>query len=224
MARPKSNTAKVNAYRFKWVLKHHDHIRSIPTLAKAARKFVDDSSGRYGIECAIDESGIRRNLKDGRMNPKVLEVIARVLNVDVRLLSGGFENRYELLTDADDRRRWEELVLAPKNHPFIDRTRVDEIDYTQCLYDLLYMHGISSEEFNSLNFIEQDMVKDSLSKAVTNALRGTTENPGLFPKAVPNFVREEQWDKKAEGEMAEDDVLEQLAYFVEYGYDADLYG
>ena len=224
MARPKSNTAEVNARRFKWVLKHHNHIRSIPKLAKATREFVDNSNGEYGIECAIDESGIRRNLKEGLMNPKVLEVIGRVLDVDVRLLSGGFENRYELLTDTDARRRWEDLVLAPKNHPFIDRTRVDEIDYSRCLFDVLYMHGITSDEFDHLNFIEKDMVKDRLSRAITDVLRGTDENPGMFPGAVLNFIREEQWDRKAENGMTEADVLEQLAYFEEFGYDGGLYG
>ena len=158
------------------------------------------------------------------MNPKVLEVIARVLNIDARLLSGGFENRYELLTDADDRKRWEDLVLAPKNHPFVDRSRVNEIDYSRCLYDVLFMHGVTEVDYDRLSFIEQDMIKDKLSRAVTDALRGTIENPGLFPKAVLNFIREEQWDKKAEGAMCEDDVLAQLAYFEEFGYDTELYG
>ena len=224
MARPKSNTAKVNAYRFKWVLRHHDRIKSIPMLAKAARAFVDNSSGEYGIECAIDESGIRRNLREGYMNPRVLEVIGRVLNVDVKLLSGGFENRYELLTNADKRKKWEERVLAPKYHPFIDRTHAEEIDYLHCLYEVLFMHGVTDAEFDHLNSIEQDMVKDRLSRVVTDMLRGTDENPGLFPKATLNFIREEQWDERAEGAMTEGDVFEQLAYFEEFGYDTDLYG
>ena len=223
MARPKSNTAEVSEYRFKWVLRHHDGIRSIPKLAKAAREFVDASDGEYGAECAIDESGIRRNLRDGRMNPKVLEVIGRVLDVDVRLLTGGFEGRYELLASEADRARWEEVVLAPKNHPYIDRNRVEEIDYSQCLMDVLYMHGVTDGEFRRLNFIEQDRLKDRLSRVVTDVLRGTDESPGPFPRATTNYLREEQWDKRAEDRLTEADVLEQLAYFEEWGYDAELY-
>ncbi len=144
----------------------------------------------------LAERSIRRNLQDGRMDPRTLDTIARALNVDVRLLMGKFEHPYEQLTSEGEKSAWDASCGHPKFHPYVSRG-YERIDYAEYIKSVLLAHGVGTDAYARLTSFYRRKLEDELDQAVTRVLRKwADEGFEGFPGAGQNALLADRWDEE----------------------------
>lgn len=230
MGRPR-NSAVISRYRFKKVMSQaQDYLVSEgdvpspidvstpPKLARHCGEYFDRHSKDEGGQelVTFTERTIRRNLEDGRMDPRTLDTVARAINVDPVLLSGGTDRLFEMLTDPKDRDDWEELYAHPKYHPYVIREDLG-IDYEDCLMKVLRAHGVSKSDFRALGWSESRRLMEDLDWAVTSVLQWRDGDTRRFPNAMPNILLREIDAEEEYETLDERDALEFLDGYREKG-------
>lgn len=96
-------------------------------------------------EIGVDEKTIRRIRKSQTTNSKMLNLIAKHLNVDPYWLTG------KTLTILPSLKH-DANYMDPANHPYSEiREQRKFIDSTKLLQDILILHGISNDQFELLS-------------------------------------------------------------------------
>ncbi len=218
------NSAAISEHRFRRVMEQASDylvseggtpsridVSTPPKLARHCEEFLKehpkDEGGRELAD--VNERTIRRNLKQGRMDPRKLDTIARAINVDPALLSGGSDRPLEMLTDPKDRDDWERLYAHPKYHPYVNHENLG-IDYEDCLMKVLRAHGVSESEFKALSWLESRRLMEDLDWAVTRVLRWRGRDSPRFPDAVSNILLREIDTEEQYEDFNERDALELL--------------
>lgn len=96
-------------------------------------------------EIAVDEKTIRRIRKAQKTNSKMLNLIAKHLNVDPHWLTG------QTLTILPSLKH-DKKYMDPVNHPY-DAIKEQHkfIDSAKLLQDILILHGVSEDQYNLLS-------------------------------------------------------------------------
>ena len=101
-------------------------------------------------EIDVDEKTIRRIRKSQKTNPKMLNLIAKHLNVDPYWLTG------QTLTILPSLKH-DSKYMDPANHPYSEmREQSKFIDSAKLLKDILILHGISKDQYELLSEEQQN--------------------------------------------------------------------
>lgn len=116
-------------------------------LFDAARKYRGLSMKKLGElpEISVDEKTIRRIRKSQRTNLKMLNLIAKNLNVDPFWLTGQSLTIVPSLKNNTD-------YINPAKHPYSQvREQSKLIDSVRLLHDILILHGVSEDMYELLS-------------------------------------------------------------------------
>lgn len=106
------------------------------------------------------------------MTPRMIDSLAKAMNVDPDYLSGKYlwTLRLPVMDEFDVREYWLENHLNPKWYPYLLHEQ-DEIGVYRHLHDTLLMHGIDREAYKKLSRQERwDLMRD-LDNMTTKILR-----------------------------------------------------
>ena len=171
MANKKTLKVKIDKNFFLKVLKEKDF---------SLRKLGTDEAYNY---IQRTERTIRRCLDQGEMPPEILDRIASFLNVHPDYLSGAENQRIRKIEDSYFRFR-EKHRLKAENYPYFLES-YKKINYEKNFKDLLVLHRISEELFQSLPPIERYYFRQEIDLAIerviekhfsTDALGNATED------------------------------------------------
>lgn len=101
-------------------------------------------------EIGVDEKTIRRIRKSQKTNSKMLNLIAKHLNVDPYWLTG---QTLTILPSLEHDTKY----MNPVNHPYdVIKEQRKFIDIAELLHDILILHGVSEDQYNLLSEEQQN--------------------------------------------------------------------
>lgn len=138
------------------------------------------------IDCT--ERTIRRSLKEGRMTPRYLDQIAKVLNVDARLLSGelhkqAYSYQNEIL------RNIYLSQLTVKNYPYYKTMKSYWLSQPieKLLEHILSLFEISFSQFEKMDYESQYLFQYDLFEAIIPVIRKHFNEDAYGRKDMPNL-------------------------------------
>lgn len=138
------------------------------------------------IDCT--ERTIRRSLKEGRMTPRYLDQIAKVLNVDARLLSGelhkqAYSYQNEIL------RNIYLSQLTVKNYPYYKTMKSYRLSQPieKLLEHILSLFEISFSQFEKMDYESQYVFQHDLFEAIIPVIRKHFNEDAYGRKDMPNL-------------------------------------
>ncbi len=169
---------------FKWVLRQK---------RVSVRSLGDEGSVNY---VGWHERTIRRAMLDGAISPKLLDAIARKLDVYPPYLSGTeYAPALGYLDDEDDREYLRSTYLSPEKHPYSMKLQ-EELGTYRHVMNTLMMHGVDENQFAELDDSERRRLFMRLDNAVTGVLLD------FFPDCrrldSVDEVREWDWTSKTD--------------------------
>lgn len=166
------------------------------------------SLGREQSGTSWSERTIRRALHDGEISLGLLDAIAKKIDVYPDYLAGKYcwTLALPVMNDSQVRDYWLEHYMMPKSYPYILEDQV-RLGTRQNLFNTLLIHGISEDEFRSLDVGERRKIEFCIDRITTKALRR------WFPKADlsdrVDYYLAMEWQSEA-------DVMDALSdYFLE---------
>lgn len=143
--RPLINDVPINRQLFEAAMKY----RKISMAALASKS---------GIE--VHEKTIQRIKQTQMTNAKMLNMLAKELNVDPDWLSGRLLKIFPSLKNNKE-------YLNPAKHPYNEvRKQMDSIDMPQLLRDILVWHGVSADQYQLLPEEQREAFKMELDLAI----------------------------------------------------------
>ena len=119
------------------------------------------------------EKTIRRGLEDGQISPDLLDVLAKLLDVDPDYLSGKYHARVEKYADPY-LRAYALRRLKPEKYPYLLKKQRDKIDnhalYERYLENIFLIHNISIQQFELLPFSVKKELQLKIEKAICPVL------------------------------------------------------
>lgn len=111
---------------------------------------------------------IRRAVKEGEINPAILDALGKFLDVDPNYLSGKYDRLYERI-GAENRDEYLENALKAQlraeRFPYQLSQHKGEL-YDRYLEGILVLHGISMRQFNELSFETQKQFEIDIERNV----------------------------------------------------------
>lgn len=154
---------------------------------------------------------IRRAASEGAISPKLLDDIARTLDVSLDYLAGKYcyTLEYPIMEHEGVEEYWTENYLNPDRFPYELEERKD-LDTYQHLLDTLRLHGVGDDEYKRLDMRDRFKLEEKIDLAVTKILK----------EWFPDCTRSEVIDyEEASAWRDERDVIEaMLDFLVEKGY------
>lgn len=140
------------------------------------------------VECT--ERTIRRALNEGKMTPLYLDQIAKLLDVDTRLLSGELHKRAESYSDEFLKNIFLSQ-LTIEQYPYY-RKRKEDLEkqpIEQLLEQILSLFEISIFQFEDLEFEAKYQLQHDLFDAISPVIRKHFEVDAYGRKDMPNLER-----------------------------------
>jgi len=154
---------------------------------------------------------IRRAVSEGAISPKLLNDLARALDVSPDYLAGKYSQTldYPIMQLEGVEEYWIEHYLNPDRFPY-DPDERERPDAYQHLLDTLHVHGVRDDEYKKLDMRDRSRLEEKIDLAVTNVLK----------EWFPNCTRSAAIDYEDAGAWRdEQDVIEaMLDFLVEKGY------
>ena len=154
---------------------------------------------------------IRRAASEGAISPKLLDDLARALNVSPDYLAGKYSHtlEYPIMELEGVKEYWTQNYLNPDRFPY-DPDERERPDAYQHLLDTLHVHGVRDDEYKKLDMRDRSRLEEKIDLAVTNVLK----------EWFPNCTRSAAIDYEDAGAWRdEQDVIEaMLDFLVEKGY------
>lgn len=113
----------------------------------------------------LTERTLFRNLKEGKMKPATLDMLARYLDVDPAFLKGDYDWPLEELDDDELIRRYRIMFLDPNHYPYSHALKTS-VDYKSNLLDLLALHGVSKDAYSSLSSSDKWILEEKIDSEV----------------------------------------------------------
>lgn len=134
------------------------------------------------------EKTIRRALIDGKISPKLLDAIAKHLDVDPKYLSGEYHRNAEKYEDSYIR-ALALYNLKAERYPYLLKQQRDKIDdhflYDRYLENILIVHNLALKQFNDLPFeIKKKLqleLEDSICRILTKYFDRDAFGKELYP-------------------------------------------
>lgn len=156
------------------------------------------------------EKTIRRALDSERpaMTPKLLDDIAKKIDVYPDYLAGNYAWTLDVLDDEGARQHFMDTFMNPDNYPYI-RKQQEDLSTHRHLLNTLLMHGIDEGQFKSLSQKDRDRLRHHLDLAITDVLKN------YFPRCTTmervDYIESFDWE-------TEQDVIEAMfTYLEEHG-------
>ena len=195
MAGRRRESIEVNLRWFHWVREKVG--RSIRSLGKErGGSTYYDRNIRQALEPDAE------NPEVCHMTPRLIDALARTMDVDPGYLSGDYLWTLQLpvMDEYDVREYWLENHLNPKWYPYIHHEQ-DDVGVYKHLYDTLLMHGIDQEAYRKLTRQERWDLKHDLDHMTTKILRHYFHQGKLIEDV--EYRQDMEW-------QTEDDVIDTL--------------
>ncbi len=154
---------------------------------------------------------IRRAVSEGAISPKLLDDLARALNVSPDYLAGKYSHtlEYPIMELKGVEEYWTQNYLDPDRFPY-DPDERERPDAYQHLLDTLHVHGVRDDEYKKLDMRDRSRLEEKIDLAVTNVLKE------WFPDCTRSVAIDYE---DASAWRDERDVIEaMLDFLVEKGY------
>lgn len=154
---------------------------------------------------------IRRAASEGAISPKLLDDLARTLNVSPDYLAGKYCRtlEYPIMELEGVEEYWIENYLNPDRFPY-EPDETKSPDTYQHLLDTLRVHGVNDDEYNKLDMRDRSRLEEKINLAVTSVLKEWF--PDCAHSAAIDYEDASAW-------RDEQDVIEaMLDFLVEKGY------
>lgn len=138
------------------------------------------------------EKTIRRALIDGKISPKLLDAIAKHLDVDPEYLSGKYHRNAEKYEDPYIR-ALALYNLKAERYPYLLKQQRDKIDdhflYDRYLENILIIHNLSLKQFNDLPFEVRKKMQLELEKSICRVLIKYFDKDAFGKELHPDIYR-----------------------------------
>ena len=157
-------------------------------VVKQRKSSINKLGQSSSVECT--ERTIRRSLEEGFMTPRILDDIAKHLDVDSRLLSGELHKRAERYKDPF----LKEIYLAqltPEDYPYYSKRR-DELNkrpIEDLIEQILSLFEISISQFEDMDFEEQYSLQHDIFEVLIPVMRKHFAVDAFGKKDMPNLEK-----------------------------------